>query len=460
MHQPLPSSRTFARAVAITSLGFLVVQLDVSIVNVALTRIGAALATDLSSLQWTVDGYTLAFAALLMSAGALGDRIGARRVFVGGMALFTAASLGCGLARGPGFLIAARVVQGVGAAMLMPCSLALLSFASGGRGDLKARGVAIWTAAGGAALAAGPVLGGVMVEHLGWQSIFFINIPIGIAAILLALAYLDETAVEKVKAPFDLWGQLLAIAAPLALTAAIIEGGAEGWASPAMMLGLPAAVFALLAFIYVERRHPAPLLPMSLFAEPGFAVANFIGLVFNFTTYGMIFALSFYFQKTLHYSPSLAGLAFMPFLGVIIVANLVSGPVIAAKGVRLPLLGGLLAGVVGFLLLVTIDADTTYADIVWRLVLLLGGTSFAVPAMTTAVLSSAPPGMAGVASGVLNTIRQSAGAIGVAVFGALLSIGIVPGMRIAFGLSAALLGLALVAALIYLPRTGKEPAEA
>jgi DHA2 family methylenomycin A resistance protein-like MFS transporter len=133
MHQPLPSSRTYARAVAITSLGFLVVQLDVSIVNVALTRIGAALATDLSSLQWTVDGYTLAFAALLMSAGALGDRIGARRVFVGGMALFTAASLGCGLARGPGFLIAARVVQGAGAAMLMPCSLALLSFASGGR---------------------------------------------------------------------------------------------------------------------------------------------------------------------------------------------------------------------------------------------------------------------------------------------------------------------------------------
>jgi DHA2 family methylenomycin A resistance protein-like MFS transporter len=299
-----------------------------------------------------------------------------------------------------------------------------------------------------------------MVEHLGWQSIFFINIPIGIAAILLALACLDETPVEKKKASFDLWGQLLAIAAPLALTAAIIEGGARGWTSPVMLFGLPLAACALLAFIVVERRHPAPLLPMSLFAEPGFAVANFIGLVFNFTTYGMIFALSFYFQKTLHYSPSLAGLAFTPFLGIIIVANLVSGPVIAAKGVRLPLLGGLLAGIIGFLLLVTIDAETTYTDLVWRLVLLLGGTSFAVPAMTTAVLSSAPAGMAGVASGVLNTIRQSAGAIGVAVFGALLTIGIVPGMRISFGLSAALLALALAAALIYLPRIRKQPAGA
>ncbi|MBN8971650.1 MAG: MFS transporter, partial [Rhizobiales bacterium] len=220
MDQPPTKSRTFARAVAITSLGFLVVQLDVSIVNVALARIGAALATDLSSLQWTVDGYTLAFAALLLSAGALGDRIGARRVFLYGMAVFTAASFGCGLARGPAVLIAARVVQGVGAAMLMPCSLALLSFASGGRGDLKAKGIAIWTAAGGVALAAGPVLGGIMVEHLGWQSIFFINIPIGMAAIVLARAYLEETPVKTEKAPFDLWGQLLAVAAPLLLTAA------------------------------------------------------------------------------------------------------------------------------------------------------------------------------------------------------------------------------------------------
>ncbi len=457
MDQPPTKSRTFARAVAITSLGFLVVQLDVSIVNVALARIGAALATDLSSLQWTVDGYTLAFAALLLSAGALGDRIGARRVFLYGMAVFTAASFGCGLARGPAVLIAARVVQGVGAAMLMPCSLALLSFASGGRGDLKAKGIAIWTAAGGVALAAGPVLGGIMVEHLGWQSIFFINIPIGMAAIVLARAYLEETPVKTEKAPFDLWGQLLAVAAPLLLTATIIEGGAGGWASPFMLFGLPAAACALIAFIVVERRHRAPLLPMSLFAEPGFSVANFIGLVFNFTTYGMIFALSFYFQQTLHYSPSLTGLAFAPFLGVIIVSNVVSGPVIAANGVRLPLLCGLGIGAVGFLLLVPIDADTTYAGLVWRLVLLLGGTSFAVPAMTTAVLSSAPHSMAGAASGALNTIRQSAGAIGVAVFGSLMSIGIVPGMRVSFALSAALLALALAATLVYLPRIRKQP---
>lgn len=451
MHGSHTQSRTFARAVAVTSLGFLVVQLDVSIVNIALARIGMDLQADLSRLQWTVDGYTLAFAALLMSAGALGDRIGARRVFVGGMALFTAASLACGLALGPGLLVAARVLQGAGAAMLMPCSLALLSFASGGRSDLKAKGIAVWTAAGGAALAAGPVLGGVMVEHFGWRSIFFINVPIGIAAILLALACLEETPVGRRHASFDLWGQLLAIAAPLALTAAIIEGGAGGWASPAMLYGLPAALCALAAFVVVERRHPAPLLPLSLFREPVFTVAIFIGLVFNFTTYGMIFSLSFYFQQTLGYSPSLAGLAFAPFLGVIIVANLASGPVVAARGVRLPLLGGLLAGVVGFLLLVPVDAGTTYADLVWRLVLLLGGTSFAVPAMTTAVLSSAPPAMAGTASGVLNTVRQSAGAVGVAVFGALLSLGILPGLRISFALSAVLLGVATAAAVAYLP---------
>ncbi|KQZ13069.1 MFS transporter [Mesorhizobium sp. Root554] len=441
--------RSFALAVAITSLGFVVVQLDISVVNIALMRIGLSFGAGVAGLQWVVDGYALAFASLLMSAGALGDRIGARRIFAVGMALFTLASLACGLAQGMATLIAARVGQGVGAAMLMPCSLVLLNHASGGNASLRATGVSIWTAAGGAALAAGPALGGFMIDSLGWRSIFLINLPIGVFAILLGLRFLQETPRKPEGAPLDLPGQVLAILAPLALTVAFIEGGVRGFASPLVMAAFLVAAVTGAAFIAVERRSTAPLLPLGLFADPAFAVANFVGLAINLTTYGMIF-VSFYFQQTKGYSPAVAGAAFTPFLAMVILSNMAAGPVVARKGVKLPMIVGLCIGALGYALLFSVDADTSYASLMWRLFVMTVGSGLAVPAMTTAVLASAPPGMEGVASGVLNSIRQTSGAIGVALFGALMTFGIVPGMRIAFTASAVLMLLGAGAAMLFM----------
>jgi DHA2 family methylenomycin A resistance protein-like MFS transporter len=435
-------SFAYALVVVTTSLGFVVVQLDVSVVNVALTRIGAALSMGVGGPQWLVDAYALAFAALLLTGGALGDRIGARRVFIGGMALFTVASLACGLSQNAGTLIAARAVQGIGAAMLMPCSLALLNHASGGVARRRASGVSIWTAAGGAALAGGPALGGLMVDRLGWASIFLVNVPIGIVAIALALLCLDETPVKQEQTPIDVAGQILAILAPLSLTAAIIEGGALGFSSPVVLAGLMTAACLAVAFVRVERKSGAPLLPLDLFRNTAFAVANFVGLAVNLTTYGMIFVLSFYFQEAKHYSPQATGAAFAPFLAMVIVSNMAAGPIVTRIGTRKPMMIGLSMAVVGFLLLLEADTQTSYPSLIWRLLVLTAGSGLAVPAMTTAVLSAAPAGMAGVASGVLNTVRQTSGAIGVALFGALMSLGIVPGLRVALIVSAALMALA------------------
>lgn len=457
MQDSAPKTRSFALAVLVTSLGFVVVQLDVSIVNVALTRIGASLGTDVAGLQWVVDGYALAFASLLMLGGALGDRVGARRIFAAGMALFTLASLACGLAQGAGMLIAARAAQGVGAALLMPCSLALLNHAAEGRASLRAKGVSIWTAAGGAALAAGPALGGLLIDRFGWPSIFLVNLPIGIAAIAMAMRFLDETPLKHERQSLDLPGRVLAVLAPLALTGAVIEGGVQGFRSPLVLAGLALAVCAGAVFIAVESRSRAPLLPLGLFRDPGFAVANFVGLVVNLTTYGMIFVLSFYFQQTKGYSPAWTGLAFTPFLAAVVLSNVAAGSVVARYGVRLPMIVGLSIATLGFLLLVTINGGTSYASLIWRLFVLTIGTGLAVPAMTTAVLSAAPAGMAGMASGVLNTIRQTSGAIGVAVFGALMSLGIVPGMRVAFVASALMTALAAGSAAVFM-RRARQPA--
>jgi len=453
MRHPVKTRRfPYALVVATTSLGFVVVQLDISVVNIALTRIGAALSTDVAGLQWVVDGYALAFAALLMAGGALGDRVGARRVFCLGMAVFTLASLGCGLAGSGTMLVAARIVQGLGAAMLMPCSLALLSHASKGDGALRAKGVSVWTAAGGTALAAGPPLGGLLVDRLGWQSIFLLNLPIGIAAVAMAAAFLDETPVKPERPPVDRAGQALAVLAPLALTAAVIAGGASGFGAPLVLTGFAVAAGAGVAFVAVERRVHDPLLPLGLFRIPAFAVANFVGLAVNMTTYGLIFVLSFYFQQVKGYSPAMAGAAFTPFLAAVIVANVAAGPVVARYGVRLPLIVGLGIAMVGFVLLLPVDEATAYASLIWRLLVLTIGTGLAVPAMTTAVLEAAPPGMAGTASGVLNTIRQTSGAVGVALFGALTSLGLVSGMRVSLAGSAVLMGLAASAATIFLAR--------
>lgn len=441
-----PAHLAYASTVAATSLGFVVVQLDVSIVNVALNRIGSALSMGIGGLQWVVDAYTLVFASLLLAGGALGDRIGARRVFVGGMALFSIASLVCGLAQSAWVLIAARAVQGAGAALLMPCSLALLNRAYASDKARRARAVGLWTAAGGIALSAGPVLGGFMVASLGWASIFLVNLPIGALAIWMAYRFLQETPLKAEKPPIDWAGQGLVVLTLFALTGAFIEAGSSGWSSVPVIGGLLLAVVAGSFFLMVESRTRAPMFPLGLFASRVPAVTSLVGLAVNLTLYGTIFMLSLYFQQERHFSPEMTGLAFLPFMAAVTVSNIAAGRVAANYGPRLPMAIGLFVGAGGFGLMALIQADTSYLSLLWRLLFLPVGIGLAVPAMTTALLSAVPMEMSGTASGMLNTVRQSGGAIGVALFGSALALGTIHGMQLAFLASAlAVAGSALCA---------------
>jgi DHA2 family methylenomycin A resistance protein-like MFS transporter len=451
----IPSRPTIPSiVVATTSLGFVVVQLDVSIVNVALVRMGEALHTGTDGLQWVVDAYTLAFASLLLAAGALGDRIGARLTFALGTALFTLASLACALAPHATSLIAARAVQGAGAAMLMPSSLSVLNHAAGKDGEARSRAIGVWTAAGGAALAAGPLLGGLMVDHLGWQSIFLINLPIGAIAIWLAWCFLDETEIAREPGGFDWPGQGLAILSLFAFTGAVIEAGPLGIEAPLVLAGLGIAVAAILAFVATEARSASPMLPLGLFRKPRFSVALLVGLAVNFTIYGVTFVLGFYFQRARHYSPAETGLAFLPFFATVIVANIVGGRIAAEHGARGPMILGLAIGAIGFALLTSVGADTSYVSLIARLVFVPIGIGLAVPPMTATLLSTVEKKRSGMASGILNTVRQAAGAIGVALFGALMSGDLVTGMRIAFGVSAGLLGVAAMACVFGIRKGG------
>ena len=440
---------SYAAMIVATSLGFVVVQLDVSIVNVALNRIGAALSIDVGGLQWVVDAYTLAFAALLLAGGALGDRIGARRVFVGGMALFSLASLACGLAYSAWILVAARAVQGAGAALLMPCSLALLNRACAGDKALRARAVGLWTASGGIALSAGPVLGGFMVASLGWQSIFLINLPVGMLAIWMAYRFLRETPQKADGTPVDWAGQGLVVLTLFALTGAFIEAGSSGWRSLPVMGGLSLAMVAGGIFLLVESRVKAPMVPLRLFAGKVPAATSLVGLAVNLTLYGTIFMLSLYFQRERQFSPEMTGLAFLPFMAAVAVSNIAAGRIVASHGARWPMTIGLLIGATGFALLALIQPDTSYVGLLWRLLFLPVGIGLAVPAMTTALLSAVPAEMSGTASGVLNTVRQSGGAIVVARVGSALALGTIEGMRLAFLGSALAVALAAVCAVLF-----------
>jgi DHA2 family methylenomycin A resistance protein-like MFS transporter len=443
-----------APIIVATSLGFVLVQLDITIVNVAMARIGAGLGMGIAGLQWVFDAYTLAFAALLLSAGALGDRFGARRAFLAGFALFLAASLGCGLALDAATLIAARVAQGVGAALLVPSALALLNHACRDDAAARARAIGLWTAAGSVAMAAGPVLGGLLIDSFGWRSIFLVNLPLGAVGILLSRRFLDESGSSS--GALDPAGQLLGILALFGLTGAAVEAGDLGWSAPLVLAGLAATIVSGGGFLLVEARGARPMLPLHFFGHAGFSAATAIGFLVNLTFYGMIFVFNLYLQHVRHYSPIASGLAFLPVPLVVILANLAAARLAAWRGPRLPMVTGLAIGALGFVLLARIDTATPYAAMLPGLLVSSGGLGLVVPSMTMAVLSAVPRARSGVASGVLNTMRQAGGAVGVALFGSFLAADGVAGLRLVFTTSAALVGAAAILAAIVLRRRAQS----
>lgn len=446
MHTTDRRSTQFLLTTIATSLGFILVQLDVSIVNTALARIGQDLHVGVTALQWIVDGYTLPFASLMLSAGACGDRVGARRVFVFAFGLFVAASFGCGVAPTATALIAARTVQGVGAAGLVPSSLALLNQACRGDSKARARAVGLWTAAGSVALAVGPVLGGLMIDWFGWRSIFLANVPLGFAGIWLTLRWVEET--QRGEGGIDLRGQALGIITLCAATGAVIEGGALGWRAPLVIVMIISAVAAGTAFLRTEARNLQPVLPLGFFRLPGFTATTVVGFVLNFTLYGAIFVFNLFLQQLAGYPPVQSGLAFLPFPVVLFAANLSAGLLVATFGPRLPMTVGLSIAAVGFAMLSTLRPGMPWVEMLPGLVVIPAGIGTAVPAMTAALLGAVPRPRAGVASGVLNTVRQAGGAIGVALSGNLLASNGIAGIHVSFHLAVGLLGVSALIALV------------
>src|SRR5215831_6535935 len=358
---PHPQRLSGSLTLAAMSLGYGVVQLDVTIVNTALSAIGASLGGGVAELQWVVSAYTIAFAAFILTAGALGDRIGARKIFMAGFALFTAASLACALAPSAAILIAARCVQGLAAAILVPNSLALLNHAYH---DEKARGraVAIWAAGASLALTAGPFLGGALITLTGWRAIFLVNLPIGLAGLWLAWRFAEETP-RLEQRELDLPGQIAAVAALGLLAGALIEAGQRGWMHPLVLAGFAMAAVAGALFVTQERRAAQPMLPLSLFGHRMFALTSLIGLLVNIAIYGLIFVLSLYFQEINGLSAFQTGLAFVPMTAVVFPVNLVAPRLAERIGAPATIAIGAVISALGCLALLGIQPDTGFAAI-------------------------------------------------------------------------------------------------
>ncbi|WP_233858182.1 MFS transporter [Paraburkholderia sp. HD33-4] len=404
-------------ALLATSLGFVIICLDVTVVNVALARMRDSLGLDSTALEWVVNAYTLAFASLLLSAGALADRFGARRMFLAGFVVFTCASVGCGLSGGAAMLIVARVVQGIGAALCVPSSLALLGAAFPDP-HARARAVSVWAGTAALALGAGPLVGGVLVERFGWPAIFLINVPIGVAGIWLTIAHAPDTEAHAARR-IDLAGQTLAVVALVGLTYAVVESGRLGWTSMTVLMGFAVAAVAGGLFVMVEARHAQPLLPLALFRNAAVNVSALTGLALNFGYYGLMFAMSLFFQSARHYTPLETGLAFLPMTAVVTVANVASGSLTARFGCRLPMLVGQALAALGYVSLAFVRVDSSALAVALPLLTVGVGVALAVPSINTAVLAHVDSSCMGIASGVLNTARQIGGVLGVGLFGAL-----------------------------------------
>ncbi len=422
------------------SLGFAVVQLDVSVVNVAIKSIGTGLGGGVGALQWVVNAYTISFAAFILTAGALGDRIGAKRVFVGGFLVFMVASAGCGLAPDLVVLVGARALQGVGAAVLVPSSLTLLNHAYPDPAG-RSRAVGLWLAGASFALSGGPLVGGVLIATVGWRAIFFINVPVALLGIYLTERWADETPQASDRG-IDISGQIAAVVALTALVGATIEGGGQGFGAPLVLTGFGLALAAGIVFVWLEARGRSPMLPLRMFGSRVFSVSAAIGLLINVAFYGLIFVLSLLFQREQHLTPLQTGLALAPTMVAVTVANLTAGRLTEHLGPRLTVALAALLMAGSFATLLGVDGATGYGAMVLQIAALGLAGGMIIPVITSELLGSAERSRSGVAAGTLNTLRQTGSAIGVALFGSLIAGAghFIPGFHVALGIGA---GLAL-----------------
>jgi len=390
-------------ALALSSLASFMVVLDLLVVATALNTIHRDLGASIGQLEWTVNAYTLAFAVLLMTASAVGDRFGRRRVFAIGLGVFAVGSAACALAPGAGALIAARAVQGAGAAMIMPLALALLNAAV----PPQRRGWAMGIFGAVTALAAvvGPVLGGAITQGIAWQWIFWVNVPIGLLAIPLALRRLEESYGPR--APLDLPGLALVTSAALGLVWGLVRGSSAGWASPEVAGTLVAGGLLLLAFIGRELRTRAPMLPMRLFASRGFSAGNAAVFLWNASLTGAIFFMAQFQQASLGQDPLGAGLRLLPWGAAPFLIAPWTGRLADRIGERPLVVSGLLLQAAGFAWIAAVASpQVAYPALLAPMVISGTGIALALPALTKVVVSSAPPGDIGKATGVFSTMRR------------------------------------------------------
>jgi DHA2 family methylenomycin A resistance protein-like MFS transporter len=410
-------SRTAQRiGLAAICCGFLIITIDATIVNVALGPIVHDLGGSLAGAQWIVSAYTLAFATFLLSAGAWADRIGARSAFLIGLAVFGVGSAACAAAPSMGALIAARAVQGLGAALLMPCSLALVTHIFPA-GPARRGALAAWGGISALGLSAGPVLGGILVDGVGWRFIFLVNLPLAALAALGVALYVTET--PRHRHPFDLPGQILVIAALGCLSAGFILAGSLGWGAAGTIALLVLGVAAALGLARVERLVPLPMIPPDLFRNRQFRSVVVVGGIYNFGFYGSLFCLSLLFHERLGLSPFDTGLALLPLTFVIGVIAFASARLIALLGEWRAMLIGLWFGAGGAALLAVFGGDSVAATIVCSIP--FAGIALTMQAMTALAMEGAPVERIGLASGVQNAARQAGGALGVALLGTLLA---------------------------------------
>ena len=439
----------------LSSLGFFLITLDILIVNVALPSIDRELGGGTTAQQWVIDGYTLMFAALLLFAGNLADRVGAKRSFGVGIAVFLVASAGCALAPTTGALIGARFVQGAAAAVMLPATMALIreSFPDARR---RAHALGIWAVGGAVAGAVGPLLGGLLTT-VDWRWVFAINLPVCLAMLILLRRV--PTSPRR-PSPFDWAGQVLAILGLSALMFGLIEGGAVGFASPVVITSLSIAVVALVGFVAVQARVRHPMMPLALFRPVGMRVALAVGFSFMAGWFGTVFFVSLYLQQHLGLSPLLAGLVFLPSAAAAMAGNLTSGAITNRWGPRVPVVTGLMLMVLGLTLLVITAPLGSPLLAAFVLVLIGPGGSIAMPAITSVVLDSVPAEQAGTASAVFNTFRQVGGAVAIAVFGAILAgaAAFVTGLQVSLTIAAILLLVtAVISAVMIRPDRRERP---
>ncbi len=401
------------------SFALFMIMLDNTVVNVALPSIQRDLGIGLTELEWTVNAYALTFAVLMLTGGKLADFFGRRRVFLIGLVIFTLSSLICGLATSGEALIGARTLQGVGAALMLPATLSIISatFPPHQRG----MAIGIWAGVSAMALAIGPLIGGLITEHIDWSWIFFVNVPIGVLGLIVGRLVIQESRDTSADQRLDIPGLLASGIGLFALTFALIEANSYGWTDPLIIGLFVLSAVSLAAFVLLELHQRSPMLDLSLFRSSTFAGANVVALLITLAMFGVFFFMSIYMQNVLGYSATKTGAAFLPMTILIILIAPIAGKSSDRIGSRALMTAGMLCLSASLAIFSRLGLDSTFWDIFPGLVVGGFGMGLVMTPMTAAALGSVPVEKSGVGSGVLNTFRQVGGALGIAVMGAIVA---------------------------------------